>query len=141
MPQSRMTSPIALIPALALSGLGLVAIAQEYEITRFTIDGGGVMHSTEPGGLELSGTIGQPDAGTMTGGGLELSGGFWFPLAPTDCNDDGVVGLPDYQDFESCLSGPGGLSAVDECRCFDVDGDGIVTMLDFSTLQIQFVGL
>jgi len=77
----------------------------------------------------------------MTGGGFELSGGFWFPLAPTDCNDDGVVGLPDYKDFEACFTGPAAPAPCGECRCFDVDGDGIVTMLTFQTLQAQFVGL
>lgn len=126
---------------IALSGFGLAAFAQEYEMSRYTIDGGGVMHSTDGAGLELSATIGQPDAGTMSGDGYELSGGFWFPLAPTDCNDDGLVSLPDYKDFQACLNGPGGISPGDGCRCFDVDSDGTVTMSDFSTLQAQFIGL
>jgi hypothetical protein len=29
------------------------------------------------GGYELAGTIGQPDAGVLTGGGYTLGGGFW----------------------------------------------------------------
>jgi hypothetical protein len=40
-----------------------------------TIDGGG---GTSTGrGFSLSGTIGQPDAGTMSGGSFTLQGGFW----------------------------------------------------------------
>ncbi|UCC31662.1 MAG: hypothetical protein JSU86_05160, partial [Phycisphaerales bacterium] len=54
-----------------------LAVADDFEISRSTIDGGGTMRSTG-GDFELSGTIGQPDAGTLSGGDFELSGGFWF---------------------------------------------------------------
>lgn len=47
-----------------------------FTIDWYSIDGGGVMLSSA-GNLELSGTIGQPDAGRLTGGGLTLVGGFW----------------------------------------------------------------
>jgi hypothetical protein len=50
-------------------------VALNYEITWFTIDGGG--GDSEGGGYSLSGTIGQPDAGVLTGGGYTLNGGFW----------------------------------------------------------------
>lgn len=46
------------------------------DLSWFTVDGGGA-RSTEVGGLEVHGTIGQPDAGTHTGGRLVLLGGFW----------------------------------------------------------------
>ena len=50
-------------------------MAQQYSIDWFTIDGGG---GTSTGGVyTLSGTIGQPDAGRMTGTGYALDGGFW----------------------------------------------------------------
>lgn len=61
--------------------LGLVILAplaarcQNYTIDWFTIDGGG---GTSTGGVySLSGTIGQPDAGRMTGASYALDGGFW----------------------------------------------------------------
>ncbi|MHC4696916.1 MAG: hypothetical protein ACYTFA_09250 [Planctomycetota bacterium] len=50
-------------------------LAGDYAIDWYTIDGGGAMRSTG-GDFELSGTIGQPDAGVLTGGEFELSGGF-----------------------------------------------------------------
>ena len=51
------------------------ARAQSYSIDWFTIDGGG---GTSTGGVySVSGTIGQPDAGHMTGGTYALDGGFW----------------------------------------------------------------
>ena len=51
------------------------ASAQPYSIDWFTIDGGG--GTSSGGGYSLSGTIGQPDAGTMSGGSFTLVGGFW----------------------------------------------------------------
>jgi hypothetical protein len=49
--------------------------AQSFSIDRFAIAGGG---GTSTGGLfAVSGAIGQPDAGVMSGGNYSLSGGFW----------------------------------------------------------------
>ncbi len=50
--------------------------AGEYQVPWYTIDGGGVMFATG-GGYEVGGTIGQPDAGTLSGGGYAVNGGFW----------------------------------------------------------------
>ena len=49
--------------------------AQTYSIDWFTIDGGG---GTGTGGVySISGTVGQPDAGHLSGGNFTLDGGFW----------------------------------------------------------------
>ena len=51
------------------------AASAQYSIDWYTIDGGG---GTSTGGVyTVSGTIGQPDAGTMSGGNYSLTGGFW----------------------------------------------------------------
>ena len=56
-----------------------LASAQSYSIDWFTIDGGG---GTSTGGVySVTGTIGQPDAGHMSGGNYTLDGGFWGILA------------------------------------------------------------
>jgi hypothetical protein len=47
-----------------------------YDLTWSTIDGGGATFSTG-GTYSLGGTIGQPDAGSMSGGSYALVGGFW----------------------------------------------------------------
>src|SRR5262245_34645774 len=50
-------------------------LSQQFAIDWFTIDGSG---GTSSGGTyTLSGTIGQADAGAMTGGSYSLIGGFW----------------------------------------------------------------
>jgi hypothetical protein len=56
-----------------------VALAQEgdgYDLSWSTVDGGGFTFSSG-GGYELGGTVGQHDAGSMSGGDYVLSGGFW----------------------------------------------------------------
>src|SRR5436309_10766626 len=54
--------------------------AQSYSIDWFTIGGGG---GTSAGGVfSVSGTIGQPDAGKMSGGNFTIDGGFWGIIAP-----------------------------------------------------------
>ena len=61
---------------LALCG-GLVAAAgaQNFALDWFTLDGGG--GASTGGVFAVSGTIGQPDAGAMSGGPYALVGGFW----------------------------------------------------------------
>ena len=61
---------ILLHSSLCIRGLG-----QSYSVDWHTIDGGG---GTSTGGIYfVSGTIGQPDAGMMSGGNYTLRGGFW----------------------------------------------------------------
>jgi hypothetical protein len=72
--------------ATILAGLLMLCAARaQYSIDWFTIDGGG---GTSTGDVySVSGTIGQPDAGTMSGGNYTLVGGFWaLPTAVQDTN-------------------------------------------------------
>ena len=120
-------------------GGGGTAGAPEFDLSWHTVDGGGVMRSTG-GDFELSGTIGQPDAGAMSGGNFTLTGGFWFEVIASDCNEDGVVNLFDYDTFQTCLTGPGGGPLPAGCNCYDFDGDGVITLEDFATMQAMFNG-
>ena len=53
--------------------------AQSYSLDWFTLDGGG--GTSTNGQYSLTGTIGQPDAGTLSGGNCTLVGGFWGVIA------------------------------------------------------------
>ena len=69
---------LALAALLLLAG-GAMVYAQTgggYDLSWNTMDGGGAMFSTG-GSYSLGGTIGQPDAGKLSGGGYTLVGGFW----------------------------------------------------------------
>jgi len=71
----RLPGLVALIMALALSRAG----AQSFAVDWFSIDGGG---GTSTGGVySVSGTIGQPDAGHLSGGNYTIDGGFWGIIA------------------------------------------------------------
>jgi len=129
----RNTSSI-LIVCLAASA----AVGAGFDLSWHSIDGGGAMRSTS-GDFELSGTIGQPDAGKLAGGDFELSGGFWFELTPTDCNADGATNLFDYSSFSECLGGPD-VGALSGCECFDADGSGTVDLRDFAATQAAYSG-
>jgi len=122
-----------------LAGTAPAALAQ-FDIDWFTIDGGGVMFSVG-GTFELSGTVGQPDAGTMSGGPFELQGGFWPgasapPPCTGDIDGDGQVALSDLaillSAFGQCTGDPGFDAAA------DLDGDGCVALGDLAVLLSAF---
>lgn len=111
-----------------------VLLAQPFTIDWHTIDAGGAMNTNDgiPGGFELSGTIGQPDASNpaapMTGGSFELVGGFWpvtnVCYCPGDVNHDGKRDGRDIQQFVRCMLSGG------DCSCADVDLVGGITADD-----------
>ena len=136
--QSRIWIWIGVASATVAATAVLAAAAPpRFEISRFTIDGGGSM-SNEARGLEVSGTIGQPDAGVMTGGGLTLTGGFWFEIPLGDCEEDGDVDLIDTYWFTRCLRGPDVGPPDPECLCFDVDRSRTIDLADLSIIQSSF---
>src|SRR5438309_765524 len=74
----RRGSPVRLLVALAFFLIAVRARAQ-FAIDWHTIDGGSGIST---GGVyAVNGTIGQPDAGKMTGGNFTLEGGFWSIFA------------------------------------------------------------
>jgi hypothetical protein len=66
-----------LVVVLLMAGLVFSAAraANGYEVTWYTFDGGG--GSSTGGTYTVTGSIGQPDAGSHAGSGYGLAGGFW----------------------------------------------------------------
>ena len=65
-----------LLSAVVLTALFVSTSAgADYEISWYTIDGGG--GTSSGGAYSFTGTIGQPDADWSEGGGYELLGGCW----------------------------------------------------------------
>jgi hypothetical protein len=122
-------STIAALLALAASNA-----SAQFDISWYTIDGGGAMMTTG-GSFELSGTIGQHDAGPasgpMTGGTFELVGGFWPGASavtctcPGDLSGDHQKTGTDVQKFVDCF-----LGGATDCGCADLDGSGTLDMND-----------
>ncbi len=117
----RHAGRIAQIVAAGILAAGTTS-AQDYQIDWYTVDGGGTMNSTG-GTFDLSGTIGQPDAGVpsvLIGGEFELTGGFWPVVLSCDCpgdlTGDGRKDGRDIELFVVCaLTGS-------SCRCADING-------------------
>jgi hypothetical protein len=64
--------------SLLVAGLILPVSARSItSISWHTIDGGGGASSSPNAGLQVQGTLGQWDAGTMSSARFELQGGFW----------------------------------------------------------------
>ncbi|GAB4404019.1 MAG: hypothetical protein Kow00123_15620 [Anaerolineales bacterium] len=74
--KARTVVLLVLVAMLLVSGAGRALSDGVYEISWYTVDGGGHAFSTG-GGYSLGGTVGQPDAGALSGGAYTLLGGFW----------------------------------------------------------------
>jgi hypothetical protein len=83
----RLIIPSILVPIVLVLLIGIstanaqltnepAAPQSGYSIDWYTIDGGGATFSAG-GGYSLGGSIGQPDAGSLSGGLYTLNGGFW----------------------------------------------------------------
>lgn len=79
--KANQTGPIrarVLHPTLlfsVISSFAIRALAQDFDIEWFTVGGGGGTISGGP--YELMGTISPPGAGSVSGAGYTLTGGFW----------------------------------------------------------------
>jgi hypothetical protein len=110
----------------------------DFDLSRHTVDAGGTS-SARGGAFELSGTVGQPDAGKpLSGGVFELTGGFWFRLIPGNCNEDAGVDLFDHRDLEVCMTGPSVGPGEAPCPCLDLDNDNDVDLADLAEFQLNF---
>lgn len=121
-------------PAKSVTAAGLPfassAHGSDFDLFWYTFDGGGAMWTTDRN-FELSGTIGQPDAGAvMTGGAFELTGGFWAAAGPAedtcpgDFDHDGDVDTSDLLHLLGCWGS----------ACGDIDGDGDTDTADLLAL-------
>ena len=71
----RITVLLTLAALLFLAGSVLAQSSAGYDLSWWTVDGGG--GTASGGSYTLVGTIGQPDAGILAGGDYTLGGGFW----------------------------------------------------------------
>lgn len=126
MSYQQIIGPLCLVIFFCAS-LTSTSLFAQFDLTWYSIDGGGGY--SIGGTFELEGTIGQLDAGGMSGGSYELTGGFWAAVAQEsillgDVNLDGVVNLLDVAPFVDRIS-TGTFQAE-----ADINQDGEVNLLD-----------
>ncbi len=125
---------LALIPPLAGASPAHAQMGPNLDLTWNTIDGGGGVSSG--GGFELIGAIGQPDAGTASGGVFEVAGGFLGgsggpPPCYPDCNGVGGLTIADFGCFQTKF-----VAGDPYANC---NGVGGLTIADFGCFQTKFV--
>lgn len=131
----QMVLAAGLVVAWLLSGLP-VALAQTggpYDLSWHNIGPGG---SASGGSYDLLGSIGQPDAATMSGGSYTLTGGF-LPGGPTcalagDLDGDGQVTVVDIQMIAAAW--PQASASFP----YDQNGDGDLDIQDVILVAAQF---
>jgi FlgD Ig-like domain len=90
----RSTRRLRLALATALLSFAAADAGAQFSTSRFTIDGGGATRSTG-GTFAIGGTMGQSDAGRVSGSNFSLLGGFWMGgVAVTGIEENDGVTLP-----------------------------------------------
>ncbi len=120
----------------SFAALAFAAFAQTggpYDLSWHNIGPGG---STSDGSYDLLGSIGQPDAATMSGGSYTLTGGF-LPGGPTcalagDLDGDGQVTVLDIQMIA------GAWPQTSASFPYDQSGDGDLDIQDVTMVAAQF---
>ncbi len=135
-----------LLTSIAMSAacICMTGIGYGFEITRSTVDGGGGRMSSIS--FTLTGTVGQPDAETNTGGIYTLTGGFHSAattappkecIAAADC-DDALVCTFDSCGANICSNSPalyGDVAGLAGCG-----PDGVVDLFDIIAILDGFSG-
>jgi hypothetical protein len=88
--------------SLAAAASASFAHAGPLNITWFSVDGGGRTTAATGGTYTLAGTIGQSDAGELSGGSLSCLGGFWGAAGSAcyaNCDGSTLAPILNVNDF------------------------------------------
>lgn len=141
MKHARLVDSLAMALVIGMTAVVAARFAgpPAYDLSWHTVDGGG--GTASGGGFQLSGTIGQTDAGAaLSGGPFTLVGGFWLADGPTPstCPPD-IAPLPngnnavDVDDLLAVINGWGMCSAPPSTCAADiapVGGNGVINVDD-----------
>jgi hypothetical protein len=119
-------TPAALVAASVAAAACSSALAQPFDLSWNTLDGGG---GTSTGGtFSLSGTIGQAEAGTILAGSFDLCGGYW---------DTNAAGVACYANCDNSTTAP--ILNVNDFICFQAKyaaGDSYANCDNSTTVPI-----
>ena len=119
------------LPIILLTTVSFVYA--EYSIQWYTIDGGG--ESSAGGPYQVTGTIGQPDAGYHYAAPYELLGGFWVGGPLCIVNFEQFATLASYWLEISCDAGN------NYCAGADLDGVNGVNIDDLKLLAGEWLNV
>jgi hypothetical protein len=128
--------------ATACAGILLAAgpaLAQVTDLSWNTMDCGG--GTSSGGAFTVSGTIGQPDAGDLSGGGFALAGGFWggvgsISLCYPNCDASTAAPVLNIADFACFLNK---FAAGDSyANCDGSTASPVLNIADFACFLNQF---
>lgn len=122
----RFIASVVLLVGLMLV-LATESQAQTYSISWYKIAGGG--GTSTNGAYSLSGTIGQPDAGQLSGGPYTLTGGFWGMIATVQ-----TIGSP-YLSIRTTNSNSAVLSWPAAATGFVLQQDAALTSTNWSNVN------
>ena len=127
-----------LFVSLATAGLASAAHAQ-LEMNWFTIDNSGG-RMTGGNQLVLEGTVGQHDAGPLSGNGFVLSGGYWGlteePACWVNCDNSTMAPVLNVLDFACFLNKFAAGDAY--ANCDESTTAPVLNVLDFSCFLNKF---
>jgi len=149
MKRKLLLTGILIILLLTAGGIASARIAG-FSLLWWTVDSGGGTSSGT--GYKLSGTIGQPDAGTLSGGVFKLKGGFWgvdFPLRlylPLNLRDPYMPACSSANNFceqnDTTQTAYGPLRAGTAYNAFPDDAEDFysITLLAPASATVQVTG-
>jgi hypothetical protein len=127
-----------LVIAVALLGVGSAFALAGYTLDWWTVDGGGATFSTG-NSYSLGGSIGQPDAGTSTGGSYTLIGGFWGGSADIIPPTVALSVSKSGTGSGTVTSNPAGINCGATCS-YSFDNNASVTLTAAPTPGSTFTG-
>jgi hypothetical protein len=126
--------PLVLVAIHAFGAPARAQVGPGFDLSWNTIDTGAGFGAG--GNFEMEAVIGQPDAGSMTGGPFEIRGGFFgvpagAPPCYPDCNGDGVADIADFGCFTNKF--------IVGDPYADCNGDGVLDIADFGCFVNAFI--
>lgn len=138
---------LACVSAVSMAAISPAPVFAQYTLVWYRIAGGGE-NNMSGGPYSLSGTIGQHDAGKLSGGVYAVSGGFWSGALPDldvlgDLNCDGAANVLDINPFVLAILDPVAYAATyPGCNRLnaDINGDGAANVLDINPFVALLLG-
>jgi hypothetical protein len=136
-------SPLGFSVALLLGASPVFSQSGSFDLSWYSIDGGGSTAGSTSGNYIVAGTAGQPDAGVLAGGTFVLISGFWgatgsssTPTCYANCDQSTQPPILNVADFSCFLTK---FAAGDPyANCDGSTQEPVLNVADFSCFLGKF---